>query len=178
VGGKAARACEADHSLPSSVEVKECVDLYFHSPNTPLWRGAQLKRRDDFSFTFTPKRKSGNLFWSSDVGRAKVMKGKYAKHFTFLCYPLWIKRSVLVSKVIINPLTYFDGYCASAPRAILWLWRVIGLISNNSLKQQINFTCLEIWHMYSDGLELILFRYINSIEQSSFWEANSHSTNQ
>jgi hypothetical protein len=34
---------EADHSLPSSAEVKECVELYIHSPNTPSWRGAQLK---------------------------------------------------------------------------------------------------------------------------------------
>jgi len=31
---------EADHSPPSSVEVKEC----FHSPSTPLWHGAQLKK--------------------------------------------------------------------------------------------------------------------------------------
>jgi hypothetical protein len=34
---------EADHSLPSSAEVKECVELYLHPPNTPSWRGAQLK---------------------------------------------------------------------------------------------------------------------------------------
>jgi hypothetical protein len=26
---------EADHSPPSSAEVKECVELYLHSPNTP-----------------------------------------------------------------------------------------------------------------------------------------------
>jgi hypothetical protein len=26
---------EADHLTPSSAEVKECVDLYLHSPNTP-----------------------------------------------------------------------------------------------------------------------------------------------
>jgi hypothetical protein len=26
---------EAGHSLPSSAEVKECVELYLHSPNTP-----------------------------------------------------------------------------------------------------------------------------------------------
>jgi len=26
---------EADHSPPSSAEVKGCMDLYFHSPNTP-----------------------------------------------------------------------------------------------------------------------------------------------
>jgi hypothetical protein len=34
---------EADHSPPSSGEVKECVELYLHSPNTPSWCGAQLK---------------------------------------------------------------------------------------------------------------------------------------
>jgi hypothetical protein len=33
---------EADHLPPSSVEVKEFVELYLHSPNTPLWRGARL----------------------------------------------------------------------------------------------------------------------------------------
>jgi hypothetical protein len=31
---------EADHSPPSSAEVKECVELYHHSLNTPSWRGA------------------------------------------------------------------------------------------------------------------------------------------
>jgi hypothetical protein len=34
--------CEADHSPPSSADVKEWVELYFHSTNTPSWRGAQL----------------------------------------------------------------------------------------------------------------------------------------
>jgi hypothetical protein len=33
---------EANHSPPSSAEVKERVELYLHSPNTPSWRGAQL----------------------------------------------------------------------------------------------------------------------------------------
>jgi hypothetical protein len=37
---------EADHSLPSSAEVKEWVELYLHSPNTPSWRGAQLKKAE------------------------------------------------------------------------------------------------------------------------------------
>jgi hypothetical protein len=31
---------ETDHSPASSVEVKEWVELYLHSPNTPSWRGA------------------------------------------------------------------------------------------------------------------------------------------
>jgi hypothetical protein len=44
---------EADHSLPSSAEFKEWVELYFHSPNTPSWRGAQLgEHSDNFTFTF------------------------------------------------------------------------------------------------------------------------------
>jgi hypothetical protein len=34
---------EADHSPSSSAEVKECVELYFHSPNASSWGGVQLK---------------------------------------------------------------------------------------------------------------------------------------
>jgi hypothetical protein len=41
---------EADHPPTSSAEVKESVELYLHSPYTP---GAQLKHRDNFTFTFT-----------------------------------------------------------------------------------------------------------------------------
>jgi hypothetical protein len=40
---------EADHSPPSSAEVKEWVEQYLHSPNTRPWRGAQLKHRDNFT---------------------------------------------------------------------------------------------------------------------------------
>jgi hypothetical protein len=36
---------EADHSPPSSAEVKECVKLYLHSPNMPSSRGAQFKKK-------------------------------------------------------------------------------------------------------------------------------------
>jgi len=32
--------CEADHSPPASVEIKECMELYLHFPNTSLLRGA------------------------------------------------------------------------------------------------------------------------------------------
>jgi hypothetical protein len=34
---------EADNSPPSSDEVKEFVELYFHHSNTPSWHVAQLK---------------------------------------------------------------------------------------------------------------------------------------
>jgi hypothetical protein len=40
---------EANNSPPFIAEVKEWVELYFHSPSTPSWRGAQLKHWD---FTF------------------------------------------------------------------------------------------------------------------------------
>jgi hypothetical protein len=43
---------EADHSPPCSVKVKECVELYLHSCNTPSWRGAQLKHRDKFIYIY------------------------------------------------------------------------------------------------------------------------------
>jgi hypothetical protein len=47
--------CEVDHSPPSSAEVKECVELYLHSHNTPSWHGAQLKKCTETTspFTFT-----------------------------------------------------------------------------------------------------------------------------
>jgi len=44
-----------DHSLPSSAEVKERVELYIHSPNTPSWRGAEFKHKDNFTSFFTFK---------------------------------------------------------------------------------------------------------------------------
>jgi hypothetical protein len=50
-GGKEAEAWSWPLT-PSSAEVKKCVELYLHSPNTPPWRGAQLKYRDNFTFTF------------------------------------------------------------------------------------------------------------------------------
>jgi hypothetical protein len=35
---------EADHSPPSNAEVKEWVELYLHSPNTPSWEHTFLNR--------------------------------------------------------------------------------------------------------------------------------------
>jgi hypothetical protein len=53
-GSKVARAWSWPHSPPSSAEVKEWMELYLHSPNTPSWLGAQLKKhRDNFTFTLT-----------------------------------------------------------------------------------------------------------------------------
>jgi hypothetical protein len=47
---------EAHHSPPSSAEVKEWVELYLHSPNTPSWRGAQGEPRDrEIEWTYVLK---------------------------------------------------------------------------------------------------------------------------
>jgi len=35
---------DANHSPPSSAEVKEWVKLHFHSPNTPSWSGVHFKK--------------------------------------------------------------------------------------------------------------------------------------
>jgi hypothetical protein len=43
---------ETDYSPPSSAEVIEWVELHLHSPNTSSWRGAHLKHRNNFTFTF------------------------------------------------------------------------------------------------------------------------------
>jgi hypothetical protein len=48
-GGVKLPGREADDSPPSSADVKECVELYLHSPNTPSWRGTQLKHGDNFT---------------------------------------------------------------------------------------------------------------------------------
>jgi hypothetical protein len=48
----------ADHSPPSTAEIKECVCVCARArgaipplPNTPSWRGAQLKKhKDNFNF--------------------------------------------------------------------------------------------------------------------------------
>jgi hypothetical protein len=67
---------EADHSLPSSAEVEEWVELYLHSPNTPLWRGARLKKSAGtilavlllIKYEFTATNISGTCCVASPVG--------------------------------------------------------------------------------------------------------------
>jgi hypothetical protein len=67
---------EAGQSPPSSTEVKECVELYFHSPNTPSWRGAQLKNSTGtilpFTFTFEEEWK-GVLYTEVQVFPKRVL---------------------------------------------------------------------------------------------------------
>jgi hypothetical protein len=49
---------------------QECVEPYFHSPNTPSWRGAQLKHRNNFTFYLWPMQREniGTVTKWQDVG--------------------------------------------------------------------------------------------------------------
>jgi hypothetical protein len=79
-GGKAAGAWS--WPVPSSAEVKEWVELYLHFPSTPSWRGAQLKHRDNVTFTLLP--------WYSEsfpVSFLKTCRSKSTKpqFYTLFC---------------------------------------------------------------------------------------------
>jgi len=68
---------ETDHSPPSSAEVKECVGLYLHSPNTPSWLGAQVKRStgSNLRFTLTSYSEKGRM--KTGFGWKWIVKVKY-----------------------------------------------------------------------------------------------------
>jgi hypothetical protein len=61
---------EADHSPPSNAKVKEWVELYLHSPNTPSWRGAWLSTGTTLPYTL--------------VGSASVVRSHALRHT-----PIW-----------------------------------------------------------------------------------------
>jgi hypothetical protein len=49
---------EADHLLPSIAKVKECVELYLHSPI--YLHGMVLRQRDNFNFLLLHATQMGN----------------------------------------------------------------------------------------------------------------------
>jgi hypothetical protein len=59
---------EADHSPPSSAEVKEWVEFCLHSPNAPSWRGARLgEHKSNFTIcTRMYPKVSGLAAWSEN----------------------------------------------------------------------------------------------------------------
>jgi hypothetical protein len=91
---------EADHSPPSGAEVKECVDLYLHSPMSS-WRGAQLKHRNNFTFTLPlPIRTRQRLaqtqntkyLWKSSTTSGDITYGPTGPHYAFISCNLWKER--------------------------------------------------------------------------------------
>jgi hypothetical protein len=68
---------EADHSPPSSAEVKECVELYLHSPNMPSWRGAQFKKKSQWQLYLYQCEDVQTL---SHANRKSVTGPQYSSH--------------------------------------------------------------------------------------------------
>jgi hypothetical protein len=52
------------------------VELYLHFPNTPSWRGAQLKHRDNFTFA-TQLKLFIKVCSFQDVGKAVSLTGTF-----------------------------------------------------------------------------------------------------
>jgi hypothetical protein len=81
---------EAYHSPPSSTEVKEWVELYFHSPNTPSWNGAHLKHRNNFTLPYSRNlppfmEPEGSIPWSHDPATGIYPElDEYRSHFLTL----------------------------------------------------------------------------------------------
>jgi hypothetical protein len=74
---------EADHSPPSSAEVKEWVELYLHSPNAPSWRGAQLEGAQGQLYLYLYQHTIASLFSCfSDACKTVASDKVFVKHFS------------------------------------------------------------------------------------------------
>jgi hypothetical protein len=82
---------EADHSPPSSAQIKGCVELYIHSPNTSSWRGAQLNK--DIETTLLLK-----TFLMVSLSPSKRIVGSY---FTLITASIRIKCLLTICIIII-----------------------------------------------------------------------------
>jgi hypothetical protein len=65
---------EADHSPPSIAEVKDCVELYLHSPNMPSWHGAQLSTGTTVPLPFYLFSSIFTLQWQDLLRAHQVLK--------------------------------------------------------------------------------------------------------
>jgi hypothetical protein len=122
---------EVDHSPPSSAEVKVCVELYLHSPNKPSWRGAQLKYRDNFTFTFTLPQAVGEgcmiwacskvcLFLCVDYCKELLSTAISTKYYRQRI--LGSASSAATRSVVVEHCEVFGTVCYhSCPYQILWL---------------------------------------------------------
>jgi hypothetical protein len=82
---------EADHSPPSSFEVKECVELYLHTPNTSSWRGAQLSTGTTLPLPHSERAIKKQPWRSPEYKTRSVLYGIEMKHvamsYKICCYP-------------------------------------------------------------------------------------------
>jgi len=63
-----------------------------HSPNTPSWRGAQLKHRDNFTFTFTFN------WWNVPAVIRTEMEAKYRFRAADI-FIFYVQKNMTVKKV-------------------------------------------------------------------------------
>jgi hypothetical protein len=86
------------------------VDLYLHSPRTPSWRGAQLKHKDKFTFTFyilhftlTDRNEAQGEI------RRKIMKMLVNIHTEYYYYPVLLLNviNMMVCETIVFPIIFY-----------------------------------------------------------------------
>jgi hypothetical protein len=125
---------EVHHSPPSSAEVKEWVELYFHSPNTPSWRGTQLKEKAQGqlclyfyrnNFTFLPgteicifpsmlakcKHDRDKNRWDGMVGSSSFCT--FLNYWRRLESPLWRSWVIRICVLTFNPLVWKMSFLLS-----------------------------------------------------------------
>jgi hypothetical protein len=117
---------EADHSPPSSAEVKEWVDLYLHSPHRPLWRGAQGEHRNIISISISISSNEDLLAFHSTPQAVGSPLGGYPRLFNeyvSYCCMFWISGECSPLKssfIFINfPFPRFDEKLVSIMLGLL-----------------------------------------------------------
>jgi hypothetical protein len=81
---------KADHSPPSSAEVKEYTELYLYFPNTSSWRGVQIKHRDNFTFSLEETDPNSLLYNSSGATQLPDNSRKIIKESSHVHLDLYI----------------------------------------------------------------------------------------
>jgi hypothetical protein len=78
---------EVDHSPASSAEVKECVELYLHSPSTHLLRGSQLEAQGQIYLYLThlslvtDRMFLNNRIFSRNISRFVSLLASWQNHY-------------------------------------------------------------------------------------------------
>jgi hypothetical protein len=65
---------EADHSPPSSADVKEWVELYLHSPNTPSWRVSGGTQGQLYFYSFIPLPENHDMKANRERGGRNIVE--------------------------------------------------------------------------------------------------------
>jgi hypothetical protein len=99
---------EADRSPPSSAEVKECVELYLHSPICV--HGAQLEHSDNFTFTVLSQRGGGS--WYHGISLNLIWPSHHQRTFISLAYIIitWPRNIKKYVRIAGNAAKIWTGY--------------------------------------------------------------------